>query len=156
MILDVLQEEWNSTTEASCTLNANLRHIRLKLSPLIFIGAKITQFIAPNISSQILADTKENMIRTSNEHWTQHRHEVCVFPGSGWKERLQEQFILQTELMNNVPDYLDSRRGSQAGEMDPGVVLVALKSDIMTLWQDGGVQALFKRRKLKIEEMPGL
>ena len=154
----MLQGEWDSTTEATCTLNHNLRRIRLKLSPLVFIGAKIIQFIAPNMSTQTLEDTKENTTtgRKSNEHWIRHRHEVCVLPGSGWKERLQELLTLETEFMNHVPDCLGPRRGSQAGEMDLGVVLPALKSDIVTLWQDSSVQALLKRRKLKIEEMPGL
>ncbi|KAG6918008.1 hypothetical protein DXG01_017018 [Tephrocybe rancida] len=131
LILEILSHEWESTdAESQNPLTRELRRIRLGLSPLFFIAQNAVQLISPG---------SENF------------RDLCVRPGSNWKELLRER-------LNLPSDDSHRKRRSQTPlnkEIDPTPVLVASKNDILTLWKDANVRAALKKRGVRMEEMPG-
>lgn len=132
IILNILQEEWDSTTPLGTSpLHRNLQRIRLGLSPLLFIESNIMQLISPG---------------------SENCRDVSVRPGSNWKA------LLKARADNPVSGPAGGRRSQNPlnKETDPTAVLAASKDDILILWQDPSVQVVLKKRNVRIEDMPGL
>jgi guanine nucleotide-binding protein subunit alpha len=130
-ILEVLTEEWETTTVLAPNTR-DLQRIRLSLSPLLFIETNLTRMISPE------------------EVASRHR-DICVRPNSEWKSLIRSR---RTGSSSSGGSY-DGSRWSQNGT-DPTSALAALKDDITTLWKDPGVQAVLKKRHVRLEETSGL
>ena len=130
-ILEVLTEEWETTTVVAPNTR-DLQRIRLGLSPLLFIETNLTKMISPG------------------ECASRHR-DICVPPNSEWKS------LIRSRRAGSPPSGRspDRNRRSQSGT-DPTSALAALKDDIITLWEDAGVQEVLQKRNVRLEEMPGL
>jgi len=129
-ILEVLTEEWQTTTVVAPNTR-DLQRIRLGLSPLLFIETNLTKMISPG------------------EVASQHR-DICVRPNGEWKS------LIRSRRAGSPPSGVSPDRNYRLQNgTDPTSALAALKDDIITLWEDPGVQAVLKKRHVRLEETPG-
>ncbi|KAI8970752.1 G-alpha-domain-containing protein [Trametes punicea] len=172
-LLEVLQEEWESslqtTTPSSIAkgkgvagrtptspgvrfstspLNDHHRRIRMRLSALLPIEEELMRKLLPDASPV--------------------NRDVCVRAGSGWKGVLAALSSNTSTLdvpRNPQPPPLPSamKGGSRPGtghahakdKDTPAAVLAACKDDIVMLWEDPVVQAVLKKRNVRLQDMPG-
>jgi guanine nucleotide-binding protein subunit alpha len=77
--------------------------------------------------------------------------EVFVRPGTGWKGKLARS--------NKSSGSAGSGSSASTGGTlrdEPQEMLNALRHDIMQLWNDRLVRDILRRRKIRLEEFPGL
>jgi hypothetical protein len=133
MLLEILQEEWESINVVpSSQPDRNLQRILLGLSPLFIIETNLMQVIS----------TSSN----------QNSRDVCVRSGGDWKAMLKSRATTPTPSSPT-----DRQRPSNPNkQIDPTGVLAASKDDIVVLWEDPSVQAVLRKRNVKMEDMSGL
>jgi guanine nucleotide-binding protein subunit alpha len=87
------------------------------------------------------------------------RNEVCVRSGTGWKRVLARAMRVPRSENNSA----ESEEGRPPGSTndaethdEPQEVLNACKHDMMKLWYDPSVREILRRKKIRLEELPGL
>ena len=84
------------------------------------------------------------------------RNEVFVRPGTGWKGILARAMRMQRPQAD--PAVNEDGSPSEPPELhdEAQEVLNACKHDMMKLWYDPGVREVLRRKKIRLEELPGL
>jgi len=142
-ILQILQEEWESTSSKvpapptasssgpskqskSTALTDDHRRIRMRLSPLLSLEQVLTMRLFPSCPNQT---------------------EISVRGGSGWKS-----------FISKALTHGKSRPSSSAGREsdETTTILSACRDDIIALWHDSVVRQVLNSRNARLHEMPGL
>ena len=138
----VLSEE-ESEGEEEFSLPDQLIAIKERLKPLRHIeNLLVAKLIPPNEAETTHLGNRPDFISSSQNRKDQ---EVFVRPGKGWHGAL-----------------LRGARPSSAGNAgletpdDTQCILDSCRLDMIALWQNPTTRAILKRRKVRLEELPGL
>ncbi|EPQ53703.1 guanine nucleotide binding protein alpha subunit [Gloeophyllum trabeum ATCC 11539] len=119
-----------------------LPEIRERLEVLRDVEHSLIRMLTMNIYGCILA-AKAVDCPTTNGNWPWSDQEVYIRPGTAWKGALAKLVQSMGDADGDIPP-------------SPTSVLYRLREDIMALWTDRGVREVLRRRKLRLEEGPGL
>ena len=131
-----------------------LELLKMRLLPLRHIEALlIAKLVPPNENEATHLGHKgkcNDSITSSRSDRSFHTPEVFVRGASSWKGVLAKG----VSQMHNRP----MSSGTMGLEIDdePQEVLHSCRKDIMTLWSDPLVRDILRRRKVRLEEFPGL
>lgn len=152
----------------------HLASLRARLTPLYHVEELlISQLVPPSEDAPFLPERYPpntgvmggyaNGHGAGNGHANGSRHsghvradstgEVFVRPGMGWKRAMAVRTEMQT---CGVPNGSGPGYGGQEVTEEVQKVLVQCRDDIITLWNDPFVRAVLKKRKIRLEERPGL
>ncbi len=170
-LLEVLQEEWESSLQTTTTtsiakgkgvagrtpnspgvrfstskLTDNHRRIRMRLSALLPIEDELMKKLLPDGGAAA--------------------KDVCVRAGSGWKgivSALSENtstlgpVVSVKPLVSAMKGAANSRPNTADARFkdNPTAVLAACKDDIVTIWEDHVVQDVLKKHNIRLQDMPG-
>ncbi|CAA7264533.1 unnamed protein product [Cyclocybe aegerita] len=143
-ILDALKEEFDPedrgypSTPSDATNSPalrTLRRLRLSLSPLLLIESNLIKILAPECT-----DSRDLSVRA----------------GNGWKTLLRQKGPVPRNSAGSVNSL--GRRPSHGvitQENDPTSVLSAQRDDIINMWKSREVQDILRRRRPRLELVPG-
>lgn len=139
-MLDALREELepdnpnssHSVPPSPDSLTA-LRRLRLSLSPLFFIESNLLKLLSPERN-----DSRDLSVRA----------------GTGWKALLRSKL----HLSGGSEDGRERRRSlpQRNEELDPALILVAQRTEIISAWNSPEIQQILKKRRPGLRHSPGL
>lgn len=141
----VLSED-ESDGEYEFHLSDQLLVIKERLKPLGHIeNILVTKLVPPNEAEATNLGTRPDVISSSQSRRGQ---EIFVRPGKGW----------HGALLRGARSSRPMSAGSTGLETpdDTQCVLGSCRPDMIALWQDPTVRAILQRRKVRLEESPGL
>lgn len=139
-MLDALREELepdnpNSSHSVPPSLDSltALRRLRLSLSPLFFIESNLLKLLSPECN-----DSRDLSVRA----------------GTGWKALLRSKL----HLSGGSEDGRERRRSlpQRNEELDPALILVAQRTEIISAWNSPEIQQILKKRRPGLRHSPGL
>ena len=134
-------------------LPRELELLKMRLLPLRHIEALlIAKLVPPNEEEATHLGHKgySNGSISSKSDSSTHNQEVFVRPGTSWKGVLARSF----NRMNGRPMSAGSTNLESTDE--PQDVLHACRHDMVNLWGNQLVRDILRRRKIRLEEFPGL
>ena len=140
----VLSEE-ESDGEEVFPLSDQLTTIKERLKPLRHIESiLVAKLVPPNEAEAHLANRPDFISSFQNRKG----QEIFVRPGMGW----------HGALLRGARSTRPSSAGSTGLETpdDAQCVLDSCRADMVALWQNPTVRAILQRRKVRLEELPGL
>lgn len=128
------------------------RLLKLRLGPLSGVQADLEQKLGA-----ASAELKSTSVTTAApfDH-TQNRRalqEFSINSNNGWKTALDKFRTIRPLRAEND---LSSIQKTKQDEDDISEVLASCKEDIKTIWDDPTVKEMLNRRKIRIEDAPGL
>lgn len=141
----VLSED-ESDGDEEFHLPDQLLAIRERLNPLRQIeNALVTKLVPPNEAEGTDLGTRPDVISSSQSRRDQ---EIFVRPGKGW----------HGALLRGARPSRPTSAGSAGLETPDNAqcVLGSCRPDMIALWQNPTVRAILQRRKVRLEELPGL
>ncbi|KAG9126216.1 hypothetical protein FRC07_004411 [Ceratobasidium sp. 392] len=160
-ILDVLNEinqpisaskEYPDNEEFYRANSTTFKTMRVRLSPLSQIADLIANKLSPESSSPTLsplpAEPTSDWTTTANSNVPSS--EISVLSSYGWKSALRKLHVGAPSPRPSVDYSIDFDN-----ENDPGRLLVAFHDDLIGLCQNKAVWEMFKRRKVRIENISG-
>jgi guanine nucleotide-binding protein alpha-1 subunit len=141
----VLSEE-ESDGDEEIQLSDQLLAIKERLKPLRHIeNILVTKLLPTNEAEGTKLGTRPDIISSSQSRKDQ---EVFVRPGKGW----------HGALLRGARPSRPTSAGSTGMETpdDTQCVLGSCRSDMIALWQNPTVRTILRRRKVRLEELPGL
>lgn len=141
----VLSED-ESDGDEEFQLSDQLLAIRERLKALRPIeNILVTKLVPPNEAEATKLGTRPDIISSSQSRKDQ---EVFVRPGKGW----------HGALLRGTRSSRPTSAGSAGMETpdDTQCVLDLCRPDMIALWQNPAVRAILHRRKVRLEELPGL
>ena len=143
-----------------------LEALKMRLLPVRHIEALlIAKLVPPNEDEPVHMGMGASGQGTEiGSSW--RRDEVFVRSGTGWKGVLAKAVRMHARTESGVSaDTTEGnghKRSSSSGTSVPGMpdepqeVLHACRQDIMSLWNDPTVREILRRKKIRLEELPGL
>lgn len=141
----VLSED-ESDGQDEFQLSDKLLAIKERLKPLRHVeNILVTKLLPPNEAEATSLGTRPDIISSSQSRKDQ---EIFVRPGKGW----------HGALLRGTRPSRPTSAGSTGLETpdDTQYVLGSCRPDMIALWQHPTVRAILQRRKLRLEESPGL
>lgn len=134
-------------------LPRELEILKMRLLPLRHIEALlIAKLVPPNEeeATHLGHNGQSNSSISTRSDSSSHYQEVFVRPGTSWKGVLAKGF----SRLSGRPISAGSS-GLETME-EPQDVLHRCRIDMITLWSDPLVRDILRRRKIRLEEFPGL
>lgn len=135
-------------------LPRELELLRMRLLPLRHIETLlIAKLVPPNEEEATHLGHKGKSTTgsiSSGSDRSAHNQEVFVRPGASWKGVLARG----VSRINGRP--MSAGTTGLETKDEPQEVLFQCRKDIMTLWSDPAVRDILRRRKIRLEEFPGL
>lgn len=141
----VLSEEESDGDEESI-LSDDLVALKERLKPLRHIeNILVAKLVPPNEAEATHLGNRPDIISSSQNRKDQ---EIFVRPGMGW----------HGALLRGARSSRPTSAGSTGLETpdDTQCVLGSCRADMIALWQNPTVRAMLQRRKVRLEELPGL
>lgn len=141
----VLSED-ESDGDEEFQLSDQVLAITERLKPLRHIeNILVAKLVPPNEAEATGLGTRPDVISSSQSRKEQ---EVFVRPGKGW----------HGALLRGARSFRPSSAGSTGLETpdDTQCVLDSCRPDMIALWRNPTVRAILQRRKVRLEELPGL
>lgn len=141
----VLSEEESDGGEEP-QLSDQLVTIKERLKPLRHIeNILVAKLVPPNEAEATHLGNRPDVISSSQNRKDQ---EIFVRPGMGW----------HGALLRGLRPSRPTSAGSTGLETpdDTQCVLDSCRADMIALWQNPTVRAILRRRKIRLEELPGL
>lgn len=141
----VLSED-ESDGDEEVLLPDQLVAIQERLKPLRHIeNILVVKLVPPNEAEATNLGNRPDIISSSKNRKDQ---EIFVRPGMGW----------HGALLRGTRSSRPSSAGSTGMETpdDAQCVLNSCRDDMVALWQNPTVRAILQRRKVRLEELPGL
>ena len=141
----VLSEE-ESDGDEEFLLSDQLIAIKERLKPLRHIESiLVAKLVPPNEAEATYLGNRPDVVSSSQNRKDQ---EIFVRPGRGW----------HGALLRGARSSRPSSAGSTGLETpdDTQCVLDSCRADVIALWQNPAVRAILRRRKVRLEELPGL
>lgn len=135
-----------------------LRHIeRLLVAKLVPPNEEeATRLPGPSHSHSIYPPGQSQNYTAVNSFRNQ---EVFVRPGMGWRGALARNRVNNPSVSDDVHEngrpYSAGNTGLETAD-EPQEVLHACQQDLILLWNDGVVREILRRKKVRLEEFPGL
>ena len=127
-------------------LSDQLIAIKERLKPLRHIESiLVTKLVPPNEAEATNLGTRPDIISSSQSRRDQ---EIFVRPGKGW----------HGTLLRGTRSSRPASAGSAGLETpdETQIVLGSCSPDMIALWKNPTVRAILQRRKVRLEELPGL
>lgn len=132
-------------------LSADLHELKMRLLPLRHIEQLLIAKLVPPGEDEA----------THFGHFGTHGHmgasgsaarnqEIFVRPGTAWKG-----FVARGKGVMNGRPLSQGTTGIETQD-EPTAVLHECRQDLMALWRDQTVKDVLRRRKIRLEEQPGL
>jgi guanine nucleotide-binding protein alpha-1 subunit len=159
------EAEYNSDSE-SLQNSPEFEALKMRLLPVRHVEALlIAKLVPPNEDEAVHMGMGNGPGTEIGSSW--RRDEVFVRPGTEWKGVLAKAVRMQAQARIESRASVDangnsSSNGSQrtglSSDMqdEPQEVLHSCRWDIMKLWNDSGVREILWRKKIRLEEFPGL
>jgi hypothetical protein len=141
----ILSED-ESDGEEEFQLSDKLLAITDRLKPLRHIeNILVTKLVPPNEAEATSLGSRPDIISSSQSRKDQ---EIFVRPGKGW----------HGTLLRGARSFRPTSAGSTGLETpdDAQCVLDSCRPDMIALWRNPTVRAILQRRKVRLEELPGL
>ncbi|KIY47327.1 G-alpha-domain-containing protein [Fistulina hepatica ATCC 64428] len=154
--------ESHSNPSSFALFHSPLDTIQARLAPLRDIERLlVAKLVPPNEEEATrLTAPDDSSYRFAPRHGYSRSQEIFVRPGTGWKGALSKARVNTTSLCGDDPVSSSSNRRASASDFletadEPQSVLHACAQDMIQLWQDPGVRAILRKKKLRLEESPG-
>ncbi|KAF9231558.1 guanine nucleotide binding protein, alpha subunit [Melanogaster broomeanus] len=130
--------------------------LKMRLTPLRHIEALLIARLVPPNEDEPTSLVGSNSVTVYHSH---HRsrssdrsrnQEVFVRPGATWKGALAK-----SSHKDGPPTFLGDTESGMPGRDEAQEVLHACSDDIISLWNDKFVREVLRRRKIRLEELPG-
>jgi guanine nucleotide-binding protein alpha-1 subunit len=88
--------------------------------------------------------------------------EVFIRPGAGWRGALSKARVNNPNVSDDDAHAYENRRPYSTGNIgletadEPQEVLHLCQKDLILLWNDHAVREILRRKKVRLEEFPGL
>lgn len=129
------------------------RLLKLRLTPLSEVQANLEQKLGA-ASTEIKNTPGTSAAPFDNVHNRRVLQEFSINSSNGWKTALDKFRTMRPVRAENGPGSMRKAKGDE--EDDVAEVLASLKDDIKALWEDPTVKEMLNRRKVRIEDYPGL
>jgi len=154
IIVDTISDAHNNAVlsgeesdgEEEFPLSGQLITIKERLKPLRHIESiLVAKLVPPNEAEATHLGNRPDFISSSQNRKVQ---EIFVRPGMGW----------HGTLLRGARSTRPSSAGSTGLETpdDTQCILDSCRVDMIALWRDPTVRAILQRRKVRLEELPGL
>ena len=158
------------TNGSSVTLNMSpLEALKSRLHPLRHIEQLlVAKLVPPNEDEATHLASPSHSIYPSS-HIQNHgavnsfrSQEVFIRPGAAWRGALSKARVGNPSVSTDTPLVHDNGRPYSAGNTgletadEPQEVLQSCQKDLILLWNDQVVQEILRRKKVRLEEFPGL
>lgn len=118
----------------------------MRLLPLRHIESLLVAKLVPPNEEEA---THLGIYRADSDGRARHNHEIFVRPGSTWKGGM-----MQRARIFGRPHSAGTH--GQETQDESQVVLYQCREDMITLWNDRTVRDILRKRKVRLEESPGL
>jgi hypothetical protein len=168
--VDSDMEQASGSRESSLTLNMSpLEALKSRLQPLRHVEhLLVAKLVPPNEDEATHLAGPSNSVYPPGQ--PQHHsalnsfqsQEVFVRPGVGWKGALSNARVTNPSVSDDGTSAYKHRRPNSAGNAgletvdEPQKVLHSCRKELISLWNDGFVREILRRKKVRLEEFPGL
>jgi hypothetical protein len=168
--VDSDMEQASGSGGSSLTLNMSpLEALKSRLQPLRHVeDLLVAKLVLPNedeathlagLSNSIYPPGQPQQHSASNSFRSQ---EVFVRPGAAWKGALSKARVTNPSMSDEGTSAHQNGRPNSAGTAglettdEPQEVLHSCQRDLISLWNDEVVREILRRKKVRLEEFPGL
>lgn len=154
-ISDVRRTQIDSPNEDSSDdgmgLPPDLEALRMRLLPLRQVESFLIAKLVPASDEQPALYSRQFLGDQPDMDGHSRDKEIFVRPGTSWKGKL-----LRSNKSTGSGGSTSSTSTLSQSRDEPQEVLHSLRQDIMQLWGDRFVRDILRRRKIRLEEFPGL
>lgn len=155
--VDESQEDLPRTARALPSIKFKEKHkvLKMKLGPLQDVQKELEQGLGS--ASLELFSTSETTAAPFGDHQHGRRalQEFSINSSNGWKSAL-DKFRTLRSARPEAEHENESLRKIKEKEDDIAEVIISCREDIKALWDDALIQEMLLRRKVRIEDAPGL
>jgi hypothetical protein len=130
------------------------RLLKLRLGPLSGIQTDLEQKLGAG-STELYNTSVTTAAPFDHVQNRRALQEFSINSNNGWKTALDKFRTMRPVRAENGPGSMRKAK-DENDEDDVSEVLASLKDDIKALWEDPTVKEMLNRRKVRIEDAPGL
>lgn len=146
----------NDELDDQLFLSSEIQELKMRLLPLRHIEQLLIAKLVPPGEDEAThfggfsAPSASNNGHT-HSHSARANQEIFVRPGTSWKG-----FVARGKGVRGHGRPLSVGTAGIETQDEPTAVLHECRYDLMSLWQDPAVREILRRRKIRLEEQPGL
>lgn len=141
-------EESDNESDARARLPMHLEAIAMRLLPLRHIEALLVAKLVPPNEEEATHLGVCHGEHGGCTHHRHHHHEIFVRPGTTWKGTMLNKARFGRPLSAGTT--------GQETQDESQVALHECRDDMIELWNDRTVRDVLRKRKMRLEESPGL